>query len=210
MLIPKNVLELYLGNSLPNIAYIYGRWLFNNFELIESLLPKDGKILDIGCGFGLLSNYAALKSAKREVIGVDLSRKRINVAKSSVNGRNNVMFKVEDVKNLTSVKFDAMIMTDFLHHINYDEQNKIIKYAYKNLKVGGTLIIKDVDKRRGIVFFFHANIDKYLWNFGGDIFFFPSKNLEKRLNGVGFKVRRVDNWNRAFSCESLFVCEKAL
>src|SRR3989338_9125932 len=114
---PKQLIDLYRDGFLFDAMYVYARWYTNDFEYLETVVPKKGRILDIGCGYGLFSNYLALRSRDRVVIGADLSTKRIRAAKKSVRGRTNIHFELEDANNLTTEKYDAMLMTDFLHHV---------------------------------------------------------------------------------------------
>lgn len=104
-------------------------------------------------------------------------------------------------------EFDAIILTDFLHHINFEGQTKIINYSYKNLKKGGILIIKDVDKKPTISFFLIGNLDK-LMNLGDKIYFFSTESLVKRLKNAGFQVKMLNNYKKGYACETLFVCRK--
>ena len=45
--------------------WIYLRLRLSSYEVIASHVPPSGKILDLGCGFGMLSIYLALSSPER-------------------------------------------------------------------------------------------------------------------------------------------------
>ena len=40
-------------------------------EVANKMLPNNGKIIDLGCGEGLLSNYLAIASPNRKIIGIE-------------------------------------------------------------------------------------------------------------------------------------------
>ena len=50
-------------------------------DAIGDLLPDSGQILDIGCGFGLFSQYYATTGTGRQLLGLDLSTRRIALAR---------------------------------------------------------------------------------------------------------------------------------
>ncbi len=69
----------------------------------------DERVLDLGCGNGVLAIAAALLGA-REVVGVDLDPEAIEVARR--NGRKvgvNVVWRVADVRDVTG-PFDTVLM----------------------------------------------------------------------------------------------------
>src|SRR5438552_3620639 len=66
---------------------------------VEKLIPKKGKIVDLGCGEGIFTNFLALSSSKRNIIGIELDKKRIEEANR---GLKNASFKFGDA---TSIKF---------------------------------------------------------------------------------------------------------
>ena len=48
---------------------------------IGQYLPREGRVLDLGCGFGLFSLYFAIDAPERQMIGVDLDANRIESAR---------------------------------------------------------------------------------------------------------------------------------
>ena len=78
----KTLYKYYYPTSLSLKIYIFLRLLVANFNVLISYLPDSGKVLDLGCGFGLLSNLIAEKKKQMLVYGVDIDVKRINLAKS--------------------------------------------------------------------------------------------------------------------------------
>ncbi|MBI3814479.1 MAG: class I SAM-dependent methyltransferase [Nitrospinae bacterium] len=95
--IPKTILEIYSSNSIIDRAYLNIRWRLCPFQKIEALIPQEGLIIDIGCGYGLLSNLIALKSHKRNVVGIDSSETRILTAQKTVKDRKNIKFLKQDI-----------------------------------------------------------------------------------------------------------------
>ena len=150
---PTRLEKLYKFLNVKDKTYTKLRYRLCPFEKIENKIPKKARVLDIGCGYGLLTNLIAINSEKREVSGIDLSNKRISIAKKSVGNRNNINFELKNCSEINLKNYDVVIMSDFLHHINYEKQEKLIKDIYKDLNKGGLLIIQDVDKKTSIKYY---------------------------------------------------------
>src|SRR5688572_9983315 len=50
------------------------------FLEVEKLIPKKAVILDLGCGEGFFTNFLALSSKNRKLIGVEIDKDRIKKA----------------------------------------------------------------------------------------------------------------------------------
>jgi cyclopropane fatty-acyl-phospholipid synthase-like methyltransferase len=161
--ISPQILTLYAPLSSWEAFYLRTRWRLCPLELVESHLPKSGRILDFGCGYGMLSNYAVLKSPQRSVVGVDLSEARIRIARRSIRGRMKaVEFYHIDVRDLDSPPFDAAVMTDVLHHIDDQNASSILHAVHSMLADKAPLVILDVDRRPFSKFFVTYLIDRLL------------------------------------------------
>jgi len=70
---------------------------------------QDKKVVDLGCGTGIFSFGAKLANAE-EVIGIDIDRKSIEIAKKYAKENNeDIHFMVKDVKDV-DIKCDTVIM----------------------------------------------------------------------------------------------------
>jgi 2-polyprenyl-3-methyl-5-hydroxy-6-metoxy-1,4-benzoquinol methylase len=144
--IPLQLLERYSPLSPWESFYLRTRWRLCPFELVESHVPRRGRVLDFGCGYGMLSNFLALKSPDRRVLGIDLNRERIEVAKRSSKGHPEVSFQLGDVRDFQGIPFDAVVMTDVLHHISDDKVRVLLRIIRSCLSDNGILVVLDVDR----------------------------------------------------------------
>lgn len=96
------------------------------------------KILDIGCGAGLISNRLAADGY--EMFGVDQSASSIRVAERHAPEGANVHYSAGDAYALpyAEASFDAVLLLDFLEHV--DEPARAIKEAARVLKPGGVML----------------------------------------------------------------------
>ncbi|OGK56408.1 hypothetical protein A3J15_01255 [Candidatus Roizmanbacteria bacterium RIFCSPLOWO2_02_FULL_38_10] len=184
----KVLYKLYHPASFSLKIYICLRLLVANFNVLISYLPESGKVLDLGCGYGLLSNLIAEKKKKILVYGVDIDKKRINFAKSSIKQRKNIKFNVSDLNKIQSFNScRCIIMFDLLHHLPDLTQQQLIKSASTILEAKGILLIKEIDKKPRWKYFVNYIHDK-LAN-GGELFFRSSAQWMKFMENEGFKVQ---------------------
>jgi ubiquinone/menaquinone biosynthesis C-methylase UbiE len=118
-----------------------------NFEIpdmIKDLIIKSERILDLGCGYGQKIYSILNKYPKKDIIGVDISNKRINFLKETFP---NKKFIVADVCNskLKSNSFDIIISTSVIEHVENDV--KFINEIYRLLKRNGFLYITSVIRK---------------------------------------------------------------
>lgn len=143
--IPKWLYDRYPNKNLWLTIYLPIRWRLCPFELIEKLVPAEGTIIDLGCGYGLLADLMAIRSPRRRIIGVDNDAVRVAEARKSAQGLTNVHFHFGNVMELELEPCDGIVMSDFLHHLSYEAQDQILRECFRKLKPGGRLIIQDND-----------------------------------------------------------------
>jgi len=182
-----SLFSIYKNLSGKDNLYLKIRYLINPMSAIEDIVPKEGRIYDLGCGAGLLSNMMALASEKRQVTGVDLSRKKIDIAQKSLGDRPNIEFRTADVLNFTFRNPDIIVMCDLLHHIPFQTQENLLRRLYNSLNKGGLLLIQDIDKTPFHKYIFALSVDKITSKMS-TVYYRKSKNLENILKDIGFDV----------------------
>ncbi|MFA5932986.1 MAG: class I SAM-dependent methyltransferase [Microgenomates group bacterium] len=155
------------------------RLLILPFWKIDKALPLSGTIMDVGCGAGIMSNYLAICSPARKVLGVDLSKNRIISAKQSISGRKNIKFKLGNITKMTIKKYENYLMVDVLHHIPFQEQQKLLTILSKKLNKSSLLIIKEVDASNRLPFLFGHFWEKVLY---------PNEQINVRTRKEWLKV----------------------
>jgi 2-polyprenyl-6-hydroxyphenyl methylase/3-demethylubiquinone-9 3-methyltransferase len=105
---------------------------------------KNIKILDIGCGGGLLSEPMCRLGAS--VVGIDASEKNIKVAKlHAKKSRLKIDYKVASPERLkTKVKFDVVLNMEIIEHV--EDINFFIKESSKLLKKNGIMFVATLNK----------------------------------------------------------------
>jgi 2-polyprenyl-3-methyl-5-hydroxy-6-metoxy-1,4-benzoquinol methylase len=134
--------------------------LKNKLNLINSLQPQKGRILDIGAGTGEFLSVA--KNNGWQTIGVEPSDKAKAIAKNK-----GVSF-AEDISELENHSFDVISMWHVLEHV--PDLDKQIKELKRLLKPTGTLIIavpnfKSFDAKHYGKFWAAFDVPIHFWHF---------------------------------------------
>lgn len=156
--------DLVLASEhLREIRRVYDSWVIRSYvwarfviihvdilDLLDRLAPKSGRILDMGCGFGLFSLFLAMRSPERTLFGVDLSGKRIEAARKAADRLRltNVHFEQADIRDFAvSGEWDGIFTLDLLHHVLPQSRRDFLAAARSHLRPDGTLVIKDIATR---------------------------------------------------------------
>ena len=126
------------------ISYIKEN-IINTFKLKNSDKPlKKLKILDIGCGGGLLSEPMCRLGA--EVTGIDASEKNIQVAKLHAKKNNlNINYFSKSPENFkTDIKFDIILNMEIIEHV--DDVNFFLKSCSNLLRKNGIMFVATLNK----------------------------------------------------------------
>jgi len=174
---------------------------------IETLLPKTGSILDVGCGYGFTSIFFAIQNKNRQIFASEIDHKKIILAKKVSLSIPNLFFETSDLIKKNKSTFDTIIAIDLLHHISQTQKNIFLKDSFSKLKPNGLLIIKDINTRP---------LFKYIWNYIHDLlmtkfsklYFIPSKQLENILFKNNFKIIKKGRYKNLFYPHIFYVCQK--
>jgi 2-polyprenyl-3-methyl-5-hydroxy-6-metoxy-1,4-benzoquinol methylase len=140
--------------------FVKGIALKNKLNLINSLQPQKGHILDIGAGTGDFLLVA--KNNGWQTVGIEPSEKAIAIAI-----KKGIAF-VDQTKNLESHSFDVITMWHVLEHVpDLDFQIKELK---RLLKPNGTLIVavpnfKSFDANHYGKFWAAYDVPIHFWHF---------------------------------------------
>ena len=124
------------------------------FEWLLRAVPKDARVLDVGCGIGLLGALLVETGVTRRVTGFDSFAPAIRVAHAAAKGLVDRHAGAEiDFQHLgveapwPSGPFDAVCVVDVMHHVPGAARRSIIDLAMERLAPGGVLIYKDMVRR---------------------------------------------------------------
>lgn len=121
-------------------AYLLARFLIIHQRFLDEIgqyLPEKGKVIDLGCGFGLFSLYYAMQYPDLKILGIDINPKRIKMAKKSACklSLSNAAFMVCDATALNiRTKVRGVYMLDLIHHIPVSAVRPLLCFLYDVLE----------------------------------------------------------------------------
>ena len=143
------------GRVLNNAAYIYdlvqplvtfGQEGRINAAMADTLnLEPGSRILDVGCGTGLMTAELARRNRDCRALGIDASAPMIKVAKKK-RGSERCRFLQALAEDLPfdDGSFDAVTSALFFHHIDLPLKKKALSEIYRVLKSPGVLLVADM------------------------------------------------------------------
>ena len=215
----RQALELYPFLSLRDRITILARLVFCArpiLQVLEQHLPDRGLILDLGCGYGVISHLLATKCPHRAIMGFDMSSRRIEIARKSVDSKKNMEFHIADIREISVPRCDAVIMIDILSVLSYQNQEQLLIQCYKKLSDGGILVVKDSCKSpywKYIYVYLEDMIKTKLGVFGKEITehslnYWGVQEFVKLLERIGFHATAIPLRSRFPYPGVFYVCQK--
>jgi 2-polyprenyl-3-methyl-5-hydroxy-6-metoxy-1,4-benzoquinol methylase len=190
---------LRIVRCLPPIEQAYSLVRFSIMRpkllsVMDLLLTDEGRILDVGCGFGLFAAYFGQTHPGRRIVGVDPNARRIGLARhvAARLGLRDHSFVVGDVRDASiEGPFDAAYVLDVMHHLPRADQRPVLERLRSLLVPGGILIVKDIttEPRFGLVF--TELLDRLMVGWDEPLSYRHHHEWGEILTSVGFKVRMV-------------------
>lgn len=202
----SQVKKLYRGQGWVTFFTYFRYWEDIRYQRIEKMLPQKGLIIDLGCGYGIFSNYLALTGPKRKILGIELNKDKIRFADK---GFTNISFLVEDVTKIDIPQAEVFVLICVLHHLNsFQAQEKLLDFCVKKLKKNGLLLIDEVDNRPWWKYLITRLADFLLYPRDKIYFRFQPDMLKllKRFP-LTVEVKNVDGRLAPFS-QLIYICRK--
>jgi len=184
------VLEWYLRIKLR---------LEKNYNIFNEFIPNKANITDIGCGYGFMPYMLTFLSENRKITAIDYDEEKIELANHCFSKNERVEFICADATSIDFQESDIFIISDMLHYIPDDEQEKLIMKCINKLNPGGKIIIRDADsglKKRHLMtrytefFSTGSGFNKARYK---KLFFVPREKMEKITVENNMELQVIDN-----------------
>jgi len=187
-----------IARALPPFERLYANVRFSILRpkllsVMDLLLPDEGRILDIGCGFGLFAAYFGQTQPARRIVGVDPDARRIAMAKrvSSSLGLENE-FIAGDARDVSLAgSFAGAYVLDVMHHIPAADQLPMLERLRDLLAPRGVLVVKDITTEPHLGLKFTELMDRAMVGWDEPLAYRHHREWGEMLTSLGFHVRMV-------------------
>lgn len=175
--------------------------------LEHGLIPRNARVLDIGCGQGLLASWLLSAQALHargiwpahwpsppspaSIRGIDLMPQDIERARRALGDA--AEFVAADMCGANFGKADAVVILDVLHYVNFAAQDDVLRRVRDALAPQGTLLLRVGDADGGLPFRFSVLVDHVVTFVRGHrnarLYCRPLKEWQAALVALGFDVR---------------------
>ncbi|MBD3181783.1 methyltransferase domain-containing protein [Candidatus Poribacteria bacterium] len=215
----QSIISMYSDLSTWDKLTIMSRVVFCMnpiVEFIDEYMPETGLILDIGCGYGVFSVIISQLRPEISVLGVDMSSRRIQKARSIRKHMGNMIFLQDDITNFSFPECSGILLIDILSMLDIHQQLNILDRCYKGLESGGILLIRD-NSKSPYWKYLYAYIEEILKTkigvYGKEVRKHASKywNIKeflKVLNKAGFQAKAIPEKSYLPYPGVIYVCQK--
>lgn len=160
-------------------------------------IPKEGRVLDVGCGAGNISFW--LEKRGYDVVGIDVSRVAIDWAIEEAKLRKSKLsFAVFDAakdRYIASEPFDIVLDNHALHCIIGQDRQKYLSNIINNLKAGGIYICNtmcNAPKDPEVLKNFDATANCYIRNDVAIRYIGRQDDIIREIEAAGFRILQAD------------------
>jgi len=123
---------------------------FRDTTLRYAALKPGERVLDVGCGTGVLTRLAAeIVGQEGRAVGIDVAPMMISIAKENATREKiRTDFRVATIENLPfeDNSFDCVLSSLMIHHLPPDLKLTGLTEVYRVLKPGGRLLAVDIHR----------------------------------------------------------------
>lgn len=199
----QRLLGLYRDASRADRAQVWARWWTCPLPELEAEVPRQGRILEVGCGRGLTLLSVVVGRPEREVVGIDIDPEKVRVAADAVRrldgGDGRASVEVLEPGVLPDGGFDAVVFNDMLYLLPSAERCRLLADVTERLTPGGCIVIKENDVRprwKHLVNLAHnAVLRRLIGNLEGDTVDLWRPNAYRHVLedlGLDVRVQRLD------------------
>jgi 2-polyprenyl-3-methyl-5-hydroxy-6-metoxy-1,4-benzoquinol methylase len=145
----SEVLALFDHAPRRDRLHVRGRFRTCPVALIDAEVPRRGRVLEVGCGHGLVSAYMALSSPERSVTGIDIDARKIAVATHAAShvdhSSTHLEFDQVAAGEMPDGRWDAIVIVDVLYLLDRPAEFALLDDCVGRLADDGVLVLKETD-----------------------------------------------------------------
>jgi 2-polyprenyl-3-methyl-5-hydroxy-6-metoxy-1,4-benzoquinol methylase len=200
-------LSVFAALPLKERLFVRGRLASAPLREVAKRAPS-GRIVDIGCGHGLMVALLAHQRPERTVVGLDPDPRKIDWARASVGTLPNVSLEVGTVQALAArapQSFDAAVVCDVLYLLPRSDWRGFLEACRALLKPGGALLLKEAEADRSWRYYKCLAQERLMVQVlrrtqsSGGLGFVPRAEMELELSHAGFELDEVVGLSKGYT-----------
>jgi SAM-dependent methyltransferase len=164
------------GESFCYFAQYKAAYIARNIPL-----PGPARILDYGCGVGLLSKHLHALMPEKRIDGFDVSEE--SLLRIGPELRLNGTFTSEEC--LIGEDYDVVVVANVLHHVRPEGRRELIQSVAARLRAGGKLVIFEHNPLNPLT---RRAVSQCV--FDGDAILLPQRETRSYFPANEFRIRR--------------------
>ena len=206
-------LKVFAGLPLRERLFVRGRLATAPLEALAAR-AQGQRLLDVGCGHGVLVALLAAGSPARRVVGIDPDERKIEWARASVGRLPNVELRACTIEVLAAERpgeFDTVLVADVLYLLAAAAWRPFLAAACALLRPGGRLVLKEAEDdgswRVRKALFQEQLMVRMLrrTHSSGAVGFAPRATLEEAVRAASFVIEDVVPLARGYSTPHLMI-----
>ena len=151
MNVSEEVSKLYSRMPWHVRWHVRSRMRLCPYDEVAALLPTQGAILDIGCGYGHFCWRLMLARSGVQTYGCDVDARKIAVARACVSAPHGPVFHLGDPETMPGLpaRLDGIAIVDSLYLIPAERQKTLLAWTADRLRPAGRLALKVLDTEAG-------------------------------------------------------------
>ncbi|MCK9422847.1 MAG: MMPL family transporter [Bacteroidales bacterium] len=200
------ILEWYMRTKLK---------LEDDYEIYNRIMPRQGQILDLGCGYGFISYMLMFTSDTRSITGIDYDTGKISVAANCYSKNDRIRFFCADVSDYAITPHNGFLLSDILHYLAFEKQESLLRKCFSNLIPGGTVLIREANSelkhrhKKSVMtelFSTRTGFNK-IQNTDRELYFTSAEKIRQIAGDYGMQMEVIDN--KKVTSNNLFIIRYA-
>ena len=174
-------------------------FLIGYHEFFSSKINDGSKILDVGCGIGIVALNIANKLSQSSIIGIDINKQNIEMANQLLFQTNleNVQFVHGDINDQLDINTDYVILSNVLEHI--ENRTEFLKNIQKITK-SDKFLIRVPNFSRDWQMAMRKELGIYYFSDNDHKIEHTYEELEQELKGAGFTIKdKITMWGEIWT-----------
>lgn len=157
-------------------------------------IPPGCRVLDLGCGQGLLASLLIAADRGCEVHGIELMPADVARARAALGDRARI--EQGDIRDAPFGHPDVAVILDVLHYIDRPAQESVLRRLREAIVPGGLLLLRVGDAAAGWPFRLSNWVDRVVFLARGHgsarLYCRPLADWRQSLEALGFSVRAIE------------------